>query len=615
MRRKLDETRWQEKQKRGFDEEREDAERRMKVLKNILFALKEISKVSKSVFLVMAVWVLTSSFRKIIDLVLVKFLIEYALSENFVFATLLFWLFGYLALNFILELFRHLFMGLFIDKFEADITSVFGARLYEKIIGLDIINYNDSEFYNKLHRAMQESESRYFILFTQLLSLLTNAVTYAGVFTLYHDPAILLAVVLDVSAYLFYYFHNNKKNYHFGKKEEPYDRFKDYFDRIFYQMEYAQELRTSDAIRERLLDKFDGEGEKYMGRFAKYLKGFLRNGILVTTTSYLLFWVVSLYVSARLLEKKVLVGDFLVMLNVVAAMSEQLIGLFRTIPDICQSSRYISDIREVLEMEGGFRTEGGLVCESFQALEFKNVFFRYDTKSAFAIRNVNFSVRQNEIVALVGRNGSGKSTMVELLMGLLKPERGTAMLNGIAYGEYEIGSVRGLFGAVLQDFQLYEISVAENVLMREVLSGEDAAAVEEALQYAGLYEKVAGLERGIYTVVSCEEDASDFSGGERQRIAIARAYASKAPVLVFDEPTSNLDVYATKQFYDAMFGLRERGKTILFTTHKLYCTERADKILHVQDGRVTEQGSHEELMQLGGGYAALYTLQARELFL
>ena len=161
--------------------------------------------------------------------------------------------------------------------------------------------------------------------------------------------------------------------------------------------------------------------------------------------------------------------------------------------------------------------------------------------------------------------------------------------------------------------------------MREMKSEEDRILVEEALRYVGLYEKITALENGIQTVVSCGEGASteetnnprragDFSGGERQKIAIARAYATKAPLLVFDEPTANLDVYATQAFYDAMFGMKKQGRTIVFTTHKLYYASSADRILYMEDGAVKESGSHKELMQRGGGYAALYTMQAKELF-
>lgn len=584
----------------------------MRNLKNIIFAIKETRKVSKGISLALLLWALLSALRKVVDLVLVKFLMEYILSERFLFSTLLFWLCGYFFLNLMVGLFFRLFLNPSVNKFEAKFKARVNAGMYKKIIGLDIANYNDAGFYNQLHLAMDEIESRYYVLFMQLISLLVNALTYTGVFAIYHDPVILLAVALDVLAYLFYYFRTNKRNYNFNKQEEPYDRQKDYLDRIFYQREYAQELRVLGAVKEKLVRRFGEQTREYRVRQEKYLGVFLRESVLVTTFRYVLVWAVGVYVSAKLLAGQVLAGDFLVMLNIVATMSEQLINLFKAIPDIVQSSRYINDIREILEAKSVFREEGGLVCETFEVLEFKNVSFCYGKDAPFAIRGMDFLLRKNEIVAIAGPNGSGKSTMVDLLLGLLRPEQGVILLNGIAYEEYEIGSIRKLFGTVLQDFQLYEISVAENILMRKAVSKEDTAAVEEALKYVGLYEKVAALENGIHTVISGGAGSRDFSGGERQRIAIARAYASNAPVLVFDEPTSNLDVYATKAFYDAVFGLKERGKTIVFTTHKLIFTARADKILYVQDGTVAQKGSHEELMRLGGGYAALYALQQKE---
>ncbi len=586
----------------------------MKIFQNIVYTIKRVAGVSKSIFLMLTLLAVFSASLSVLDLFMIKFLSDYAFSEHFELSGLMFYLAVYALVVLGFQFLSNIVLQLFISWFEVRLKVSTNAEIYRKTLELDIINYNDSGFYNKLHRAIKESDSRYFLVLMQLFSFCVSTITFVSVFTIYHDPVVLLAAVLNVFNYIIYYFKMNKKGYEFNKKEEPYTRLQDYMDQVFYLREYAEELRMTEGIKEKLLFKLEDETERYLDRYRIYLNRISYQSIFMTTFSYLIFWVVSVYVSARLLGHKITMGDFLVMINVVSVMSARLIDILKILPDIYQSCLYIHDIREILDYPSVFGQDGGMVCSAFHTIQFENVCFKYDVHSAFGLRDLNFSIGRNEIVAIVGFNGSGKSTMMDIFTGLLQPDSGRVLLNGRPYAEYDIRSVRKLFGAVFQDFQVYEISVAENILMRKMELEGDTALVEEALRYAGLYEKVCALEHGIHTVVSGEEYASDFSGGERQKLAIARAYASHAPILVFDEPTSALDVYAAKSFYHDLLQLRELGRTIVFTTHKLYYTMRADRILFVKDGTISEAGSHERLMSLDKDYAALYKMQAGELF-
>nr|MDE7327378.1 ABC transporter ATP-binding protein/permease [Lachnospiraceae bacterium] len=564
------------------------------------------------------------AFFSICDIVYIKFLIDYALSQSFSFPVLLFALCIYFAMVFLSKAVMGLLVPLFTNALEGKVMSCSNAALYEKILRIGMADYNNTEFYNKLSLAMRESGIRYFQLVMQVISFLQSAIVGLTVITIYGDPVILLACVLFTLNYMIYSFRTNKKNYNFTKQEEPYERLVDYLDHVFYRREYAEELRSNEGIKTMLLAKYDRETEEDLGRTNKYLHIFAIRSNLMLCLDNLILWVAAIYVSAKVLKLEISAGEFLVMINMVSSISGQLIQIFKGLPDIVESARYVGDIRDIFDYPEDFRTEGKIVCGDFWHLKFNHVVFRY-ASSVFAIRDMSFEIDKNEIIALVGKNGSGKSTLVDLLMGLIRPQGGEILLNGRAYQEYDIRSIRKLFGVVFQDFQMYEVSVAENILMREMKSEEDRILVEEALRFVGLYERVLAMEKGIHTVISCGggsfgegedslKETVDFSGGERQKLSIARAYATKAPLLVFDEPTGNLDIYATQAFYNAMFGMREQGRTILFTTHKLYYASRADKIFYLEDGTVTESGSHGELLKRGGGYAALYAMQKEELF-
>lgn len=583
----------------------------MRTLKNICYGIREITKISKSIIPVMVIVAAVTALEYIVDLFLIKYVIDYALSDSFSISTVLIYLFLYFLFLILCKIFGTLIVNGYIEWFEVRFKSHTVSRLYKKISEFDMIHYNDVKFYDKMSRAVKEGGSRYFILLTQLFTLLTSALTLSSVLAVYHDGFLLAAVSVNVLVYMIYYHRANKRKYEFDKKEEIFDRFENYLNRIFSQRDYAQELRTSSGAAELLIDKLSDASGVYAGSYASYLKKYMHSSVLMTTLSYLIYWISALYISGQFFHTRITAGDFLVLANVVSAMTIQLVNALKALPDIYQSGLYIDDIREIMDASFLSDRDTGERIETFEKIEFQNVCFRYDSLTSFALHDLSFSIEKNEVVAIVGTNGSGKTTILDCLLNLLKPESGRVEINGRAYDAYRVDELRKLFSVVFQDFRIYEISIAENILMHRVESEDDAAIVDDALRYVGLYDKVNAMEKGRDTVIFNDGEGVELSVGERQKIAIARAYARKSPVLIFDEPTSALDVYAEEAFYAKLLEMREQeDRTIVFTTHKLHHMMRADKILYVENGKVTETGSHEELMGLGGGYAALYQAQS-----
>lgn len=582
----------------------------MDVIKNLLFALNEIKKTSKIIFPLILVIAVISAAISVIDLFLLKWIIDYALTEPFALSELILYLFLYFFVIMIFQAIYSLFDKFFIAGFETKIMARTKGELYQKIETIDLIDYCDSEFYDKLNRALNQIGIQYFKILIQLLCLLIRFFTFIVVFTYYGDLVIFLASIINVVNYVIYYFLANKTKYNFDKKEETYYRYHEYLDRVFYLQEYAQELRLVDGIKEKIISKDENNTYEYIKRFRPFLRKFAGKSILMTAISNFIFALTSIYVSGQLLDKMITLGEFLVAISVVSSMSTQIIEIVKIIPDIYHSGLWVSDIREVLDYSSSCSDkEEGITANRFEELSANNVCFRYDENSAFSIRNFSFSLKKNQVIAISGLNGSGKSTLMDLILNLLQPQSGQFYLNGIPYEDYNLRSLRNMFSVVFQDFQMYEVSIAENILMHEIESDADKHIVEEALKFSGLYEKVMSLEKGIDTVMSTEENAFVFSGGERQKLAIARAYAKPAPILLFDEPTSALDVFAAEAFYSDLFRMKEQqDRTIIYTTHKLKYTANADKIIYIKDGMIHEAGTQQELICRNKEYASLYHL-------
>lgn len=245
-------------------------------------------------------------------------------------------------------------------------------------------------------------------------------------------------------------------------------------------------------------------------------------------------------------------------------------------------------------------------------IEFKNVSFRYPNAENDTIRNISFRIRPGEKVALVGINGAGKTTIVKLLCGLYLPTEGEILLNGHPVNNYNIREYYSLFSAVFQDINLMPISIAENIACTTEKENIDRSRVMRALEEAGIGEKIKSLRDGIDTLYNKEvnPEAADFSGGEKQKLALARAIYLSRPMLVLDEPTSALDPIAENEMY-LQFDKITENQTALFISHRLASTRFCDKILHLESGKIIEEGTHAQLMEKGGKYAEMFRLQSQ----
>ena len=313
-------------------------------------------------------------------------------------------------------------------------------------------------------------------------------------------------------------------------------------------------------------------------------------------------------------EEGLSVSQFFLYVTAANSFTLWVTGILDHFSRLHRQSLDLSVIREYLEWPEPFLLEQGkpLVQEAGKAYELrlKNVSFSYPGSGKDTISHMNLVVSPGEKLAVVGLNGAGKTTLVKLLCGFLDPSEGVVLLNGQDIRQYNRRDYYRLFSAVFQDFSVLEASVAENVAQK--VDGIDLKRVEESITLAGLEEKAGSLPYGLDTKIGRQvyEEGVELSGGQTQRLMLARALYKQAPVILLDEPTAALDPIAENDIY-LKYSQMAEGRTSVFISHRLASTQFCDRILFLEHGQIVEEGTHRQLLERKGRYASLFEIQSR----
>lgn len=491
-------------------------------------------------------------------------------------------------------------------------------KMYEKAAELDLSCYDNPEYYNEFVLAVSESErsiDRFLELLNSIVQSITIVVT-TGVFYLTTDKAGILFVLVSFILNFFLAKVVNKINYRVRLNVNPHERKRNYVSRLFYLNNYAKELRLHPEVGDILQEEFDNANEEMIGINKKETKK--RVG-LIFTQRYLAgdFIMDGLYIAYLIFQAAVLhtidYSSAVVLFNRTGSLRNCMRGFAEIAPKANENSLYVDKIRQFLSYEPELKHKVGYaVPEGVGDLELNHVSFRYSDESPDILQDISLHVKAGEKIAIVGYNGAGKTTLIKLLMRLYDPTKGNIVYHGKDIREYDLDEYHERMGVVFQDYCMYAASLFDNVVLDVIECDKECKEnVEDALCNSGFGERLRTLERGLETPITTEfeEDGVNLSGGESQKVAIARAFYGGVDFLAMDEPSSALDPIAEYNLNKAM-KQAAKNKTVFYISHRLSTTRDADRIIMLENGRIIEEGTHEQLLEKQGKYAQMWKVQA-----
>lgn len=492
--------------------------------------------------------------------------------------------------------------------------------LFEKAAKVDISCYETPEFYDSYTKATTEA-------FTRAVSVVDNMAKVIGallatVFVsgtiLSINPFIALFMLLPITGHFFIGKYVNTLAYAKNQADVPFKRQQDYVNRTIFLQKYTKEIKLTNifsVLEDRYLSAMNG----LIGNVRKYYKKiYIITQIKNTINFQVLFEGVWLFAAFNaMVTKSIKIGDFVVVANAVVSLTWMMIELTDAIVISFNNGLFIINLKEFLNYKEEIteNQDGIVINEAIETLELKNVSFKYKGQDAYTLSNINITIRAGERIALVGHNGAGKTTLIKLIMRLYDPTEGEISLNGINIKELNLKEYRKLIGTTFQDFQIMSMSVLENVLMKNIENESEREHGIQALKKSGVYDRIANLENREDSILTREFDDNGvvFSGGEFQKIAIARAFAKNAPIMILDEPSSALDPVAEHEMYETIMELCDESeikKLSIIISHRLSSAITCHRIYLFEHGSIIEEGTHMELLAIGNGYADMFHKQA-----
>ena len=569
-------------------------------------SFKYLWSASKSNVFVLLLVIPLQALLPSITLYIANYLIDnvYSLSNKILYIVLAAWGLSFLLNNVFAPL-----VTLVQGKLTDDLTFKLNYDIMKKSKEIETIDYyEDHNFYNDIEILSSESSWRPVNLLVFGTSIISNAILFVSMLFIFASFHVLIALamlfVLVPQAIIAYSLQAQAFETLVSNSEES--------RKLEY---YSQTLLSSKSIKEvRLYNLYKFFIDKYTASFNKIKKGVhkerkkkFRNSLFFLIVTALISVGTFIYIIYSIRKGSLGLGAIMLFASSVVYAMNSMSRLIEDSSLLYDTLLYMEKFFKFNEIKTDFECGNLEMPDDIDNIEFKNISFTYPNGDKKALNNISFSVNKGEKIAIVGENGAGKTTLVKLLSRFYKIDDGAIFINGVPISNYSYEAYREKIAAIFQDFAKFDLSIRENIVISDLKKKENNDEIELALKKSGFDKDfTANLDKVLGQRF---EDSTDISGGQWQRLALARAFYSVAPILILDEPTSALDARIEYEIFQKFLELTE-GKTVFFITHRLASVRQADKILVLKDGRVEAFDDHETLMKRDAYYRELYEMQS-----
>ncbi|WP_417859804.1 ABC transporter ATP-binding protein [Winogradskyella sediminis] len=576
---------------------------------------KEIWKVNKSLFLLSAFCRLIGALLPVILLWIGKLIIDEIVLQISLDNPDYYTLWTYVAAEFGLIILSDLISraialtdGLLGDEYNIA-TSV---TIIKKTNQINISLLEDSEFYDKLERARTQTTGRVALMSNvlgQAQSTISITTLIAGL--IYFEPYLIILLVLSIIPSFINEIRYSQRQYSLARSWTSERRELDYLRFIGANDKTAKEIKLF-GLTDFVVDRFKNLSEEYyqLNKTLSIKRSAL--GFLFNVLGSLSYYGAYVFIIYRVLSGAITLGELTFLSGSFNRLMRNLQDFFSKFTRISESALYLKDYFDFIDISVKPKTQEDLPLPQHikTGFEFKNVHFAYPNSDNEILKGINFELKAGEKLAFVGQNGAGKTTLIKVLLRFYEPTSGEILLDGVNINRFNLAEYQEFFGVIFQDFFRYEFTVRENIAIGNIDELDNQSKIENAAELSLANDVVAELKQGYNQQLGKRfSNGQELSGGQWQKVALARAYMKSAEVMILDEPTSALDARAESDVFGRFIGLTE-GKTSIIISHRFSTVRQADRILVLENGKVLEIGTHEELMKNEALYAELFTLQA-----
>lgn len=486
--------------------------------------------------------------------------------------------------------------------------------IMQKAVSLDLQFFEDPVFYDSLQNARRQADFAALSIVNAIQQILQQTITLISVIVLLvrYSPWLALAVVLTAIPSFLSTSQFAQRSFRIVTHRAPEARLLNYLESLLTGSESVKEIKLF-GLGQYLIQRYDELFRKFFAEDISLARKRSLSGFLWGLLSNLAYYGSYGWVILRTVARQVTLGEMTMFLSIFRQSQASIRGLLDSLSRLFESNLFLDNLLSYLEIRPTLvNPENGLIAPTpiRQGIDFVNVSFQYPGSERWVLRDINLHIDPDERIALVGLNGAGKTTLIKLLTRLYDPTEGQILVDGHDLREFDLKSLHQRFGVIFQDFVRYQFSVRENIGFGQVEELDDMDRIKEAAERGGAEEVIASLKSGYETVLGRRwEKGAELSGGQWQKIALARAFMRKAEVMVLDEPTSALDAEAEYEVFQR-FGELMEGRIAVLISHRFSTVRMADRIVVLSEGHISELGSHTALMANQGPYAQLFNLQA-----